>query len=166
MKLKYFFIALVAMVACFSEAFAQQVITVSNAEELKQALEGSLAPSTKRMAAAAATEATYPGSTYALAADVTDENIAYLMDSPMFNPLILDLNGFMVTGDLTIKNGQLSIIDSKGTGAWIGCITVNSGATLAAGSGSIIAGESGVHFLVEVFLTTEGVGLQDVFYFL
>ena len=156
MKLKYFFIALVAMVACFSEAFAQQVITVSNAEELKQALEGSLAPSTKRMAAAAATEATYPGSTYALAADVTDENIAYLMDSPMFNPLILDLNGFMVTGDLTIKNGQLSIIDSKGTGAWIGCITVNSGATLAAGSGSIIAGESGVAVINKGTLRTDG----------
>ena len=156
MKLKYFFIALVAMVACFSEAFAQQVITVSNAEELKQALEGSLAPSTKRMAAAAATEATYPGSTYALAADVTDENIAYLMDSPMFNPLILDLNGFMVTGDLTIKNGQLSIIDSKGTGAWIGCITVNSGATLAAGSGSIIAGESGVAVINNGTFSTDG----------
>ena len=156
MKLKYFFIALVAMVACFSEAFAQQVITVSNAEELKQALEGSLAPSTKRMAAAAATEATYPGSTYALAADVTDENIAYLMDSPMFNPLILDLNGFMVTGDLTIKNGQLSIIDSKGTGAWIGCITVNSGVTLAAGSGSIIAGESGVAVINNGTLSTDG----------
>ena len=156
MKLKYFFIALVAMVACFSEAFAQQVITVSNAEELKQALEGSLAPSTKRMAAAAATEATYPGSTYALAADVTDENIAYLMDSPMFNPLILDLNGFMVTGDLTIKNGQLSIIDSKGTGAWIGCITVNSGATLAAGSGSIIAGADGVAVINNGTLSTDG----------
>ena len=156
MKLKQFFIALVAMVACFSEAFAQQVITVSNAEELKQALEGSLAPSTKRMAAAAATEATYPGSTYALGADVTDENIAYLMDSPMFNPLILDLNGFMVTGDLTIKNGQLSIIDSKGTGAWIGCITVDSGATLAAGSGSIIAGESGVAVINNGTLSTDG----------
>lgn len=156
MKLKHFFIALVVMVACFSEAFAQQVITVSNAEELKQALEGSLAPSTKRMAAAAATEATYPGSTYALAADVTDENIAYLMDSPMFNPLILDLNGFMVTGDLTIENGQLSIIDSKGTGAWIGCITVNSGATLAAGSGSIIASESGVAVINNGTLSTDG----------
>ena len=153
MKLKYFFIALVAMVACFSEAFAQQVITVSNAEELKQALkEAGAAPQARQAAQGGAP--TYPGLTVTL--DQYED--ASLIDGyfDLKPALVLDLNGYVVKGDITIESGQLSIIDNKGTGAWIGCITVNSGATLAVGSGNVIAGESGVAVINKGTLSTDG----------
>ncbi|MBO5888380.1 MAG: hypothetical protein J6Q60_10275, partial [Bacteroidaceae bacterium] len=153
MKLKYFFIALVAMVACFSEAFAQRVITVSNAEELKQALkEASAAPQARQ--AAPGDASSYDGMTIKLS-EYTD---ASKIDGTLsiFNPLIVDLNGYAVNGNLTLKSGQLSIIDGTGTGAWIGCITVDSGATLAVGSGSIIAGADGVAVINNGTLSTDG----------
>ena len=153
MKLKNFFIALVAMVACFSEAFAQQVITVSNAEELKQALkEAGAAPQARQAAQGGAP--TYPGSTITL-----DQYKDASVIEGYFTPekqLVLDLNGYVVYGDITIKSGQLSIIDNKGTGAWIGCITVDDGAKLAVGSGNVIAGESGVAVINEGTLSTDG----------
>ena len=154
MKLKYFFIALVAMVACFSEAFAQQVITVSNAEELKQALkEAGAAPQARQAAPGAAP--TYSGQKIQL----TEYSDATKIDQTLSvfdNKLVLDLNGYVVYGNITIEEGQLSIIDNKGTGAWIGCITVMADATLAVGSGNVIAGESGVAVINEGKLQTDG----------
>ena len=154
MKLKYFFIALVAMVACFSEAFAQQVITVSNAEELKQALKEAGAVPQARQAAPGAAP-TYSGQVIQL----TEYSDATKIDQTLSvfeNKLVLDLNGYVVYGNMTIEEGQLSIIDNKGTGAWIGCITVDANATLAVGSGNIIAGESGVAVINEGKLQTDG----------
>ena len=56
MKLKYFIIALVAMLSCFtSKALAQEVILVHNAQELKQALmmsSSAESSAARRMAAA------------------------------------------------------------------------------------------------------------------
>ena len=153
MKLKYFFIALVAMVACFSEAFAQQVITVSNAEELKQALkEAGAAPQARQAAQGGAP--TYTG----LKVTLDQYEDASLIDGyfDLKPALVLDLNGYVVNGDITIESGQLSIIDNKGTGAWIGCITVDAGATLAVGSGNVIAGESGVAVINKGKLQTDG----------
>ena len=153
MKLKYFFIALVAMVACFSEAFAQQVITVSNAEELKQALkEAGAAPQARQAAQGGAP--TYTG----LKVTLDQYEDASLIDGyfDLKPALVLDLNGYVVNGDITIESGQLSIIDNKGTGAWIGCITVDTGAKLAVGSGNLIAGESGVAVINKGTLSTDG----------
>ena len=153
MKLKYFFIALVAMVACFSEAFAQQVITVSNAEELKQALkEAGAAPQARQAAQGGAP--TYPGSTITLN-QYKDASVIEGYFAPE-KQLVLDLNGYVVYGDITIESGQLSIIDNKGTGAWIGCITVDARAKLAVGSGNVIAGESGVAVINKGTLSTDG----------
>lgn len=139
MKLKYFIIALVAMLSCFtSKALAQEVILVHNAQELKQALMmGSSAESSAARRMAAATTDSYPGQTLQLNgyADATDIEGMF----QFFNPLVLDLNGCFVNGNLTLSSGQLSIIDSKGTGAYIGTITTNPGAVLAIGSGNIIS---------------------------
>ena len=156
MKLKYFFIALVAMVACFSEAFAQQVITVSNAEELKQALEEAGAAPQARQAAQGS-RVTLPVLSIELTEDYDDASeLSINSYLELASEVKLLLNGHVVNGDVTLAAGNLSIVDATGTGAWIGCITVNSGATLAAGSGSIIAGESGVAVINKGTLRTDG----------
>ncbi|MEE1003837.1 MAG: hypothetical protein UH685_00660 [Bacteroidaceae bacterium] len=156
MKLKYFFIALVAMVACFSEAFAQQVITVSNAEELKQALEEAGAAPQARQAAQGS-RVTLPVLSIELTEDYDDASeLSINSYLELASEVKLLLNGHVVNGDVTLAAGNLSIVDATGTGAWIGCITVNSGATLAAGSGSIIAGESGVAVINNGTLSTDG----------
>ena len=156
MKLKYFFIALVAMVACFSEAFAQQVITVSNAEELKQALEEAGAAPQARQAAQGS-RVTLPVLSIDLTEDYDDASeLSINSYLELASEVKLLLNGHVVNGDVTLAAGNLSIVDATGTGAWIGCITVNSGATLAAGSGSIIAGESGVAVINKGTLYTDG----------
>ena len=156
MKLKYFFIALVAMVACFSEAFAQQVITVSNAEELKQALkEAGAAPQARQ--AAQGSRVTLPVLSIELNEDYDDASeLSINSYLELASEVKLLLNGHVVNGDVTLAAGNLSIVDATGTGAWIGCITVNSGATLAAGSGSIIAGESGVAVINKGTFYTDG----------
>ena len=156
MKLKYFFIALVAMVACFSEAFAQQVITVSNAEELKQALkEAGAAPQARQ--AAQGSRVILPVLSIELNEDYDDASeLSINSYLELASEVKLLLNGHVVNGDVTLAAGNLSIVDATGTGAWIGCITVNSGATLAAGSGSIIAGESGVAVINKGTLYTDG----------
>ena len=128
-------LALVAMLSSFTfSAYAQQVITVSNAAELREALTGNdgiQQSASLQRGARAAVKLTIELDAY------TDPSQVQEIIEAGYD-VTLNLNGCTLIGDFTNK-GSLTIVDETGKGAIIGSITNEEGATLTLESGNIIA---------------------------
>ena len=142
MKLKYFIIALVAMLSGFGfNAFAQDVIYVHNVEELKQVLT-TMSPAQSR-SVSPQRAAARPMFGVALAdnfnQEETEKGIQMFLNNGM--DFYLNLNGQSLNINLTISNGEVLIVDdsSAKTGAFIGSITTQTGTSLVVESGNIIS---------------------------
>lgn len=135
MRLKHDMLALVAMLSSFTfSAYAQQVITVSNAAELREALTGNdgiQQSASLQRGARAAMKLTIELDAY------TDPSQVQEIIEAGYD-VTLNLNGCTLIGDFTNK-GSLTIVDETGKGAIIGSITNEEGATLTLESGNIIA---------------------------
>ena len=104
MKRKHFVLALVAMMSFTFSAFAQQVVTVRNAAEFRQALNSDVQRSNGMQRASAGTFAL--NITINLAAYDDPEQVQEALAAGW--NVTLNLNGYTLNGDF-VNNGNLTI---------------------------------------------------------